>query len=223
MYVLKKTYPGVREILNSDLIKGRKEIGRGAFSIVYEGDTPDTVLKLTVDHVAYMFLNDGAKRCWHDEERSVFTRVTKDHGIVGEARCYNSSYNVYVFECERLNRIHGNSSIAKKGAIKRFIRSYSNSFGKVKSPMPLAQVRREAVVQMTSVDMESDIMNEAVMVLADFIRHVDDAQPDFHVGNFMQRNNGEVVMSDPVCDGTMLDRFREEERRRLNPKRLLPF
>ena len=48
-----------RAIAGNPLIAGKKPIGRGAFSMVFDGSKPSTVFKMTIDRAGYWLLN-----CW---------------------------------------------------------------------------------------------------------------------------------------------------------------
>lgn len=60
------------------LLLGRRTLGRGTFSAVFEGTTAESVLKLTMGPEQYAYMTDG------QAPQGVYKpRLYADHGIVG--------------------------------------------------------------------------------------------------------------------------------------------
>jgi hypothetical protein len=80
------------------VLKGKKELGRGEFSVVFEGCCPNTVLKLTVDTTTVTWLLGG--------------RVKGCDGIVefveyhGQMKSSEHPDGVHLIELKRLQEIH---------------------------------------------------------------------------------------------------------------------
>lgn len=192
----------VKAALRHEALKGKKCIARGAFSAVYESGKPNTVLKVSVDNLGYWMLNCCAVGVshWH------FPRVIENHGCIGDMKIGGVDFPIYLVEMERLEKLKVGSDARK---VARLL-----SKQQVHSTMKC--VSRHGDVSSTStVDAISDILNSkvglprsvgnALKQLRDFCMSYDGARLDMHLGNFMQRKNGELVITDPLMDSVAFE------------------
>ena len=198
MHILRKTLRGIGPILKSELIRGRKELGRGAFTIVYEGDTPDTVLKMTIDDVAYSMLNDGVVAV--GEQNPHFVRVKNDYYELGEVNLpHGDRVPVYAFECERLFKTTGET----RALARKITAEHLSLFQKINTRRP-TQREHTSTIHALERQVERNTFGEEVTDALDrictFLSNYGAGFADLHSGNFMQRSDGTLVFSDPVCN-----------------------
>jgi len=164
-----------------------RTLARGTFSAVFETPDPTRVLKLTTDATNYAYLTEGFAP--DGPHKPV---VLHDHGEVGET---SEGVTLYLLELERLQKV---TTGTENGLLARRIVRYANKNPDKRYPddpdhipgMPPSLVR---------------FMDD----LNHFIFHSAFA-PDVHWGNFMERADGTLVVSDPVFDSKLLRRTSKE-------------
>lgn len=180
----------VKQILNSHPdLKGKKPIARGCFSAVFEGTRPNTVIKVTMDDIGYYMLNDGmfGIRGKH------FPKVIKNHGEIGSIHRRGRNFSIYAFEMEKLEKLQTGSD-ARKIARKTYhatgdaLRSagYSNQCYDVLCFLKVPGIQRS--------------LRNAINQLRDFANYFNHGAIDMHMGNFMQRKDGTLVITDPIAN-----------------------
>jgi hypothetical protein len=184
----------VKLAMNHPLLKDKKPIGRGVFSAVFEGTRKNTVLKMTVDDISYCLLNDWTVGVKHRH----FPRVIENHGDIGAVRISGMQYPIYLYEVERLEKLKNGSDT------KRLAQMISRSKDKVhwnsisrwddytRAYMELTIMARDAMLPRS--------IRNALSLLSDFCSNMPGSTLDMHLGNFMQRKNGELVITDPLAN-----------------------
>lgn len=179
---------GTKQALKHPLLQGKKRLGRGVFSLVFEGSRPDTVYKMTVDNYNYLVLNGNAAT---DNEH--FPTVVNDHCRIGETSICNQSYPIYLYEMERLEKLRNNTAPNKLAStIAHFSESSPHCWTKSSDILGF----------LSQCDSLPNSVRNAFSSLCDWC---DTHRPksmclDLHRGNFMQRPGGELVMVDPVMN-----------------------
>lgn len=193
----------VRSALRHEALKGKKCIARGAFSAVYEGSKPNTILKVSVDNLGYWMLNCCAAGVshWH------FPRIIENHGWIGDMKIGNVDFPIYLVEMERLEKLKVGSDA------KRLARLLSGQ--QRRSTMKCVSPHGMKGDSTSTVDTLTDILNSKISLprsignalkqLRDFCQYYDGARLDMHLGNFMQRKNGELVITDPLMDSVAFE------------------
>lgn len=202
-YALKLTDWGLKLALRHEKVahlttKGNR-IGRGTFCVVYNGSTPDTVLKITLDDRAYE-LATCANYAMRGEHAPV---VTKDYGQIGTARIGYESFPIYAFEVERLEKV--TSSILRK-----LVRALSNSAQthQIEQMNSDRRDRKKIDDSLKNYDLFrklADDFEESHPKIAELLEQIatfcgdwGDSGMDLHYANFMQRGSGTLVINDPV-------------------------
>ena len=181
-----------RAIAGNPLLAGKKPIGRGAFSMVFDGPKPSSVLKLTIDRAGYYLLN-----CWVAGAKGKhFPRVRKNHKDIGVTTVKGEDYPIYLFEMERLlpNR-RGTPARKEADAIQessyhRGGRTTGDCIGAIANDKSAAISRS---------------VRNALQDLEVFAGNYDNLEIDMHSGNFMQRKDGTLVITDPFADKRLFD------------------
>lgn len=185
---------GVKAALRHPLLEGKKMIGRGVFSMVFEGTRKNTVLKMTVDNLGYMMLNDRVSGIRHKH----FPKVVETHDDIGETKIGAESHLVYLFEMERLEKLQKDSDA------KRLARLITNVTGTTsmrhKGSWRDEYRSAELLKAMKTSDELPRSIKNALGRLEMFCRDIPGGTLDMHAGNFMQRKNGDLVMIDPIAD-----------------------
>lgn len=180
-----------------EAIKGKKIIGRGVFSVVFEGSRKNTVIKVTADPMSYWMLNCYAYGVTHRH----FPKVKNDFGEIGSTRIGKVDVPIYAFETERLYPLETGSKAKKTARIIRNVQSETSSKNFWKHGY-------QHLASVTLYDMQKTItigsVKNALAQLCDFCGNYLDAGLDMHMGNFMQRKNGELVITDPILDRSLI-------------------
>lgn len=185
---------GVKDAMRHPLLEGKKIIGRGVFSVVFEGSRKNTVLKMTCDDIGYWAFNDYALRVQHRH----FPRIVESHGDIGEIRIKGLGRSIYLFEMERLEKLQAGSD-AKRLA--RLISKVGNATSARTAGHWTEHLRAATLLQQMAKD--STLPRSVRNALADLCRFCHDypgGTLDMHGCNFMQRGNGELVMTDPIAN-----------------------
>lgn len=191
----------VKLALQHEALKGKKCIARGAFSAVYEGSKPNTVLKVSVDNLGYWMLNCRATKVshWH------FSRVIENHGCIGDMKIGGVDFPIYLVEIERLENLKVGSDAKRLATLL--------SKQQRRSTMKCISLNSQIGDSTSTVDAITDILNSrpprsvsnALKQLREFCESYAGARLDMHLGNFMQRKNGELVITDPLMDSVAFE------------------
>lgn len=169
------------------LLRGRREIGRGEYSAVFEADDPDHVLKLISSPADYFLLTA------EDRPRGIhFPVVYKDHGVVGRAA---SGYPFHLIEMERLYPLEKDSGAANLA--RRLAMFYWQACQKW-SQLGM-HMGRIAFFHMLKEPLAVDeTMHEALTALSEFIEEYQVLPDILSTDNLMMRKDGTLVFCDPV-------------------------
>ena len=176
----------VRLALEHPLLAGRKLRGRGAYSMVFQGD--GSVFKLTVDRVAYELA-----QCQLQWQCASLPMVRGLHGEVGAT---TGGIPLLLMEMECLEKL----------VVGTEVRSLCLSIGRrVRTNRGRCETAAEQLRDAGS-HLPNGSVRGALEHLADFADgRPDRALLDMHGSNFMQRpSTGEVVLSDPFLDVEVL-------------------
>jgi hypothetical protein len=190
--------PGARLALRHPLLQGKKLLGRGNFSAVFEGTRPNTALKLTVDGPSYWMANDKVTRVTHRH----FTRVHDDHQDIGEISVLGRRWPIYLYEVERLSKLRAGSQACK---LARSIIIRHNDRRLTYADVPEEFLAEEEARKMVACkDLPGSVRN-AFKDLARYCSYNGGNFLDLHMKNFMERANGQLVMTDPIGDLTLVE------------------
>lgn len=207
MKILLMNDPSVMAIRKSHkALQGRKLIGSGMFSGIFESGDPNTVLKLTTCAATYQMLTDSTLGI--DDIHS--PKIIKNYGHVGDymigkniketkiTKPVRKLVPLYLFEVERLEKISkgNNRSIALNLTFELRNR--------------LAEMKHDESVRGATakilMEMGQDLPNLKQITtlpayfekLNNFVANYKNAFYDIHAANLMQRSDGTIVFSDPV-------------------------
>jgi hypothetical protein len=169
-------------VLKHPLLRNKPVIGRGAYSIIFGNES--TVLKLTIDRVAYELAEQQSQ--WKCSALPVIHGL---HGIIGELD-YGAPLSL--IEMEPLVRLKTGSSARKRCL----------SIGRKMRPFSDGEVNPAEGLRYVSSLQSDEKMAQALILLSDFLEpRWPSTKPDLHGSNFMQRpENGEAVITDPFMD-----------------------
>ena len=169
------------------LLDGRREIGRGEYSIVLDQDDPERVYKIVSSPADY-FLYTAPDR----PRGAHFPVVHADHGIIGRA---STGYPFYLLEMERLYPLQDNSPAASLAT--RVMDVYWNAclqWSRLGTSMG-----RIALYHMAARPLEvEDSLQQALKALSDFVEEYQVLPDILNASNLMMRKDGTLVFSDPV-------------------------
>jgi hypothetical protein len=179
----------VKRAMQHPTIKGKKPIGRGVFSAVFEGSKPDRVAKLTVDPLSYWMLNDP----YVGLSGKHFPKVFENSGEVGYSEIFGLGCPIYLYEIEKLKPVRKTeaSRLARKitkahhyGCGGTASRQFKNMAKRLDGEIPSS-------------------LTDSLLELSEFCE-ISDADRcgfiDLHLGNYMARDDGELVFTDPICN-----------------------
>jgi hypothetical protein len=161
--------------------KGTKLLARGSFSGVYSMPQTDRVLKLTTDSRHMSYLTDIASPAGIHKPR-----VLNNHGQVGNTEDNLALYLVEVEKLKAVRRGTENGLLARR--VIRFVsseRRYPEDIRDIPGLTP-------TLVQ---------FMEQLNWFIANY-----DCKADACWGNFMERDDGTFVLSDPVFDHRLFNR-----------------
>lgn len=203
MNVLQLTDSGVKAAMMHEALVGKKRIGRGSYSAVY--DNGETVLKLTADMAHYEMLK------FYADGTSALPVMTTDYFHVGTQKQYGN-ITLYLFEVEKLVKMkHGT---AEKRLAQKMCKAAANIMG-TKTPVferHKDKIGIERIVPETFYQMSEDMtlpleIREALEQLGRFSMDYEGVGMDFHMANFMIRpSTGQLVMSDPVMSINIINK-----------------
>lgn len=195
---------------NHPVLEGRKLIGSGQFSGVFEGTREGTVLKLSIDEASYLFHTDGfLKPSSHH-----FAQVTNNFGRVGT---FTTSKNItrtalsnpielqvpiYLYEVELLQKIPQGTENHRLA--KRLTRDWRAQDERSRCEDLRNRAKDIALHLRDNCYYQHDNRSimDAIDEIADFMLdyNPNGAFVDIHGANMMQRTDGTFVFSDPVGD-----------------------
>lgn len=184
----------VKSALRHPLLEGKKPIGRGCFSAIFEGTRKNTVLKLTVDDIGYWLFN-----CWATKvEHRHFPRIIDRHGDIGTVKLRGTDYPLFLFEMEKLEKIKPGTDTKRLAMkIQNTVRTASNKAGlwmrdDLRSAMMVQHMMQDTTLPRS--------IRNALGQLKNFCCNYPGGQMDLHINNMMQRKNGELVITDPLAN-----------------------
>lgn len=183
---------GVKKALQHPMLKGKKSFGRGKFAAVFEGTRNNTIMKLMLDNVSYDMLNDSHVGVEH----SMFPKVWKNFGEVGEVRFGDKIFPLYLSEIERLEKLR---SLAAK-RLARCLSDVSVSVSGKYWRLPVEEQAARSFGEMANNKNLPIRARNALRQLEMFSSNTPGGSIDMHMGNFMQRGNGELVINDPIAN-----------------------
>ena len=169
------------------LLNGRREIGRGEYSAVFEADDPEHVLKLISSPADYFLLTA------EDRPRGIhFPIVYADLGVVGRAQ---SGFPFHLIEMEKLYPLVDHSPAADLAhRLTAFYWQACQKWSQLGMSMG-----RIAFYHMLKEPLSIDnTMHEALTALSDFIEEYQVLPDILSVDNLMMRKDGTLVFCDPV-------------------------
>lgn len=169
------------------LLAGKREIGRGEYSIVLESDDNDRVYKVISSPAdLFLFTADDRPAGIH------FPIVHANHGMIGRAK---SGYPFYLLEMERLYPLKENSPASELAT--RLIEVYwlaCQKWSQLGSNMG-----RIALYHMTVTPVAiNESLQQALKALSDFVEEYQVLPDILNANNLMMRKDGTLVFSDPV-------------------------
>jgi len=171
-------------------LAGKKPIGRGLFSAIYEGTKPGRVLKVTVDDIGYWMLND---RCVGLSGKH-FPKLYQNFGVIGEIKRGGSAFPIYMFEVERLEPLAAGSDARK------IARATGNASYRASLIAGGSRANCYDVLCELKVPGVARSVRRALSALRDFASYFSHGTLDMHMGNFMQRKDGTLVITDPIAN-----------------------
>jgi hypothetical protein len=167
---------------NSAPLRGKKVLGRGYFSRVFEGSTSDTVFKLSYCRAGYAYMTDGIA------PDGPYKPVLKhDFGQVSEVVrfCDGEVFPVYLIEMERL------SPLDPRHPTRPLLRKLTSS-------------RLDYSKWDQLLEKEARPLREFFDALAGFVTNFHFTVDGGIRRNYMQRQDGTMVANDPVLDPDQL-------------------
>lgn len=195
----------VKGARNHPTLKSKKLIASGMFSGVYEGNSPETVLKLTICPASYAMLTDSR---FADNPHA--TKLINDYGQVGEfmtgtniietklTKPVKRLVPMYLVEIERLHKT-ANSDAKKVAAhVSRAMRkAIMTTFGDESHRDNQAKALRKLASDSKLIG-KIESYAEYFECLIAFVEGNRNAFFDMHQANTMMREDGTVVFSDPI-------------------------
>lgn len=194
--LIRQNDKAVRQAQRLTPVAGRKLLARGVTTLVFEGERPDSVFKLTVDQVAYELAE--AQRSWKCDG---LPRTTQLFGQVGMTSEGNA---IWLFEQERLTKLAAGSTTRKLclGASRLVWRQFEHC-------NTVDEALKSAHASIPDAGLSA-----AAWRLADFAStRRERLSLDLHGSNFMWREStGQAVVSDPFLDTTAKHRVQQHVR-----------
>ncbi|MBN8440152.1 MAG: hypothetical protein J0M28_00380 [Thauera sp.] len=169
------------------LLDGKREIGRGEYSIVLDKGDGERVYKIVSSPADYfLYTADDRPRGEH------FPIVHADHGVIGRAQ---SGYPLHLIEMERLYPLtDGTPASDLAMRLIDFYWSACEQWSRLGTNMG-----RIALYHMTQNPLGIDEgLHEALKALSDFIEEYQVLPDILNANNLMMRKDGTLVFSDPV-------------------------
>ncbi len=169
------------------LLQGKREIGRGEYSIVFDKGDGERVYKVISSPADYfLYTAEDRPRGPH------FPIVHADHGIVGRA-C--SGYPFHLLEMEKLYPLPVGSDAALLAA--KLLEMYWSACQQwSRLGMDMGRI---ALHHMVTHPLDiNEGMRESLRALSDFIEEYQVLPDLLNADNLMMRKDGTLVLSDPV-------------------------
>lgn len=198
MAVIKLTDMAVRRLRRLPMLQGKKRIGKGHFSIVFE-DTPDTVIKVTTDQAHHAMLTNESYGLRGDH----FPRVVEDFGRMEEKIVFGQGIPLFLVRMERLDKLQRGTEQARLAT--KLCRAAMNSHGSnIMKATSVETISKSMINDVAKHDWVPDSVRGALDELHDFCTYCPNAKLDFHFANFMTRPaTGELVLADPIYDSSL--------------------
>lgn len=191
--------PGLKKIMRDNGLRKEDIVGRGAFSVVFNGRHENSVLKLTACDLSYSLMCDPLSAAYR---HFALPTVIQDYGQVGLFfRNWRDEEQtpLYLYEIERLKRCEGKQ---KKVA------SYLSAVGNrhyLKPENCTAKTFLDSSLELNGSkflskedsELYSDLFDKIGMFLMDWGMG-EKSGYDLHGSNFMARDDGSVVVTDPI-------------------------
>ncbi|MEG0063057.1 MAG: hypothetical protein RR740_00490 [Pseudomonas sp.] len=146
------------------VLVGKAQLGRGEFSIVFESDHPDTVLKLTCDAATVNFLMMG-----HPHVKEGLVEVVKYHG---DMPCCEHG-QVFLIELKRLHRIEPDTHrdlYYERESVMAAIRHRIIQSDRLEGVVDAQQRYAGAIQELALSRLFSSNINKALVWIATFLR-----------------------------------------------------
>jgi hypothetical protein len=169
------------------LLDGRREIGRGEYSIVLDKGDGERVYKIVSSPADYfLYTAEDRPRGRH------FPVVHADHGIIGRA---SSGYPFHLIEMERLYPLAEGTAAAEL-ALKliEFYWTTCQQWSQLGMDMGRIALHHMAVHPLNV----NDSLKSAIRALSDFVDEYQVLPDILNADNLMMRKDGTLVFSDPV-------------------------
>ncbi|RMN73208.1 hypothetical protein ALQ54_02641 [Pseudomonas syringae] len=178
-------------VRNSNLLVGKHIIATGSFSVLFSGETPESIYRLSTDNATH----DFASRAKHRGLAGV-VGLLDDYGAVAiynQDQCFPDY--LWLAHLERLAPLSEDS--AQRRSLAKLL---SHLTGEADGSLLIEIDEQEAAMAAlltAPVDKHTKlIIDSMASLLPDYLKEVDF---DLNISNFMMRpSNGDVVLSDPV-------------------------
>lgn len=147
------------------VLHAKKVIGEGVFSCVFEGTTPETVLKLTVDEAYYRFILE------HGHGNGI-PRLIKDWGSV-DNEVHGALYLVEIQKLIALKRWDHDDLILERDAVIGFVGYKVAMNEQIMQPVSCQHGHARALDEVREADMFSPSVSHAMTAIAAFLRSSD--------------------------------------------------
>lgn len=191
--VLRLDSPATKFIARRHGLTPARRLGRGTFCAVYEGDSPESVWKLTADEV------QRESALFHYNS-PCFPKLLEDCGYVGD----QDERPLWLFKTERLQPLRQSSADVRKEA--RFLMQRFSVNFEVALDQGFSAHAEEFCAQVVALMMEDSSVepyHEAMGQLYNVLTNYPGARLDLHSGNLMARGD-QLVLNDIVCNATLL-------------------
>ena len=169
-------------------LRGKRVLARGTFSAIFEGASPASVLKLTVDPAQYAYMTDGLS-----PDGQLKPVLLEDHSQIGET---SSGEDVFLIEVERLAPLARGAEGYR--VMRRVLALYARNGHKL---LPEDPAEVKGMTQLMS-----SFFAQINWFCINFGYRIDAAMGQ----NYMQRtSDGSLVASDPVFDAELMTRHRK--------------
>lgn len=170
------------------VLADKEVIGKGEFSVVYDGTRPDTVLKLTCDAAYVQFIKQSAGRPGLPAfVRQIGTMKCRDHG------------SIYLIEIPRLHVVLDETMMLERDAVIAAITYSVAKSERFNGIVPCQECHAGALQELSMCGVFSYAIRQALAAIARFMRKtkhdvlVDLRNPD----NFMTDGKS-LIITDPL-------------------------
>ena len=169
------------------LLDGKKEIGRGEYSIVIDKGDGERVYKIVSSPADYFLYTADDRPCGEH-----FPVIFADHGVIGRAI---SGYPLHLIEMEKLYPLDQDSP-ASDLALRLIDTYWSACEHWSRLGMDMGRI---ALYHMTVNPLAmTESMQQALKALSDFVEEYHVLPDILNANNLMMRKDGTLVFSDPV-------------------------